>query len=141
MKKLFSFSVFVCLLLSLSSCEELFDRVVNATIWGNGDGPKGNYTSPYMGKWTGIYSGDENGDLVLNVAKSGGISGTITKKTYLDGNLSQEAEDILGAVLEGGSLMQVNSINHNYSILGNLETKSGTWKKGNLTGTWKLTKQ
>ena len=59
--------------LSLLSCIDA-DEIVNNIDQHNAEE---NYTSPYMGKWVGTYSGDAiNGTLILNVSKSGSIEVT-----------------------------------------------------------------
>lgn len=88
------------------------------------------YTSPYMGKWSGNYVGSENGIIVINVAKNGNISG----------NIGQDSEILYGAVLDNGALLSVISINSAFYLYGSLDQKSGTWKKGELKGSWAITK-
>ena len=88
-----------------------------------------------MGKWGGNYIGGENGDLIIKVAKNGNVSG----------NYGLNNEIIIGTVLDNGALLQVHSINSNFTLLGNLRNQngnaSGTWKQNERTGAWSVTKQ
>ncbi|AZA54386.1 hypothetical protein [Chryseobacterium sp. G0201] len=90
-----------------------------------------NYTSPYMGKWSGSYSGDLSGTLVLNVTKSGSIEGT---------KVSQGHQETFYSGLIGSSLNSTPTSSSGFTLYGNLESKSGTWKMGNLSGTWSVSK-
>jgi len=62
MKKKLFYNIF--LLMSLFSCERIMDN-----YWKEQE--RKNYTSPYMGTWTGTYTGDERGTFTLEVSKSG----------------------------------------------------------------------
>lgn len=92
-----------------------------------------NYISPYLGIWTGTYSGDESGNLTLNIKKDGRIE--VTRKY-------NEIIDIFyTTVYEGGSIYNSPSPNTGFTLYGNMEQKGGTWKQGSSTGTWSVTKQ
>ena len=54
----------IFLLMILFSCERMIDN-----YWKEQE--RKNYTSPYMGTWTGTYTGDERGTFTLEVSKSG----------------------------------------------------------------------
>lgn len=90
-----------------------------------------NYTSPYMGKWSGSYSGDQSGTLILNVTKSGSIEGT---------KVSQGHQETFYSGLIGSSINSTSTSYSGFILYGNLESKSGTWKMGNLSGTWSVSK-
>ena len=86
-----------------------------------------------MGIWTGTYSGDESGNLTLNIKKDGRIE--VTRKY-------NEIIDIFyTTVYEGGSIYNSPSPNTGFTLYGNMEQKGGTWKQGSSTGTWSVTKQ
>lgn len=121
----YSLFFFASIFLSLFSCQQILDARYEEEI-------RENYTSPYMGKWVGTYSGQGSGNLIINVAKSGSISGTY----------GQDGEILISSVLDNGALLPVNSNDPNFFILyGSLNDKKGTWKKNNLQGNWTLTKQ
>lgn len=115
------------LFITLVSCEQILEerRYQNA---------QENYTSPYMGKWIGNYSGEGNGTLVLNVKKSGSIEVIRTDS-------QNQQESYFTNVFEGGSLYGNSSLNSGFTLYGNMEQKSGTWKMGDWKGTWSVTKQ
>jgi len=50
----------------LFSCEDILE---NKRLKEEQD----NQTSPYMGRWVGTYTGSENGNLVLDIKKSGSV--------------------------------------------------------------------
>ncbi|SHK27758.1 hypothetical protein [Chryseobacterium polytrichastri] len=90
-----------------------------------------NITSPYMGKWSGSYSGDQSGTLILNVGKSGTIEGIKT---------SQGQQETFYSGLIGSSINSAATSGSGFILYGNLQSKSGTWKMGSLNGTWSVTK-
>lgn len=90
-----------------------------------------NITSPYMGKWSGSYSGDQSGTLILNVGKSGTIEGIKT---------SQGQQETFYSALIGSSINSAATSASGFILYGNLQSKSGTWKMGSLNGTWSVTK-
>jgi len=90
-----------------------------------------NHTSPFMGKWVGNYSGNEGGPLTISVSKGGTITGTY----------GQNNEGMASYVYDDGTLQPVISDSYTFILYGNLKDKKGTWKNGNLTGNWTLTKQ
>ncbi|ANF49205.1 hypothetical protein A0O34_00930 [Chryseobacterium glaciei] len=110
-------------LLTVLSCQHVLDEVER-------DKQEENYTSPYMGKWSGSYSGDQSGTLILNVNKSGTIEGT---------KISQGHQETFYSGLIGSSISSTTS-SSGFTLYGNLESKSGTWKMGNLNGSWSVTK-
>lgn len=115
------------LLFSLSSCNYIMDEVYR-------DKEEENYTTPYMGKWQGSYTGDENGTLTLNVSKNGSIevirsSGNFQETFYVS---------LLGG--GSGSIYSNSGSATGFILYGNLESKSGTWTKGDLKGSWSVVK-
>jgi len=109
---------------SFISCDQIIDNYYEQQA-------QENYTSPYMGKWVGTYTGQGNGNLIISVAKSGSITG----------NYGPNNEMILSSVLDDGSLIPVISETPLFVLSGSLIHKKGTWKNGNLTGEWTLTKR
>ncbi|WP_374330563.1 hypothetical protein [Soonwooa sp.] len=112
------------ILFSLMSCEYMLERRIEKE-------QQNNYTSRYMGNWVGTYNGAESGNVSFKVIKNGYISGTY----------GIEDEIIGGAVLDDGGLLSVLSVNSGFHLYGNLNQNSGTWKKGDKTGTWTFKKQ
>ncbi|MCD9853487.1 hypothetical protein LUD75_02130 [Epilithonimonas sp. JDS] len=90
-----------------------------------------NYTSPYMGKWVGSYTGQGSGNITLSVSKSGNITGTY----------GQNNDALVSYVYDDGTLQPVLSENYTFFLYGKLKDKKGTWKNGTLSGDWTLTKQ
>lgn len=115
---------FFIMLISLASCDRIIDNYYEQQA-------QENYTSPYMGKWVGNYTGQGNGTLIISVAKSGSITG----------NYGPNNDMVLGFVLDDGALTPVISETPIFTMYGSLNTKKGTWKNGDLTGDWTLTKQ
>ncbi len=112
--------------LSLVSCQELMDE-----HWR--DKAEENYVNPFQGSYSGSFSGNLNGSLVLNVSKSGN---TNIKKTY-----AGVTENFSAFVTHDGAFQEGMGSQQDFKLYGNLQTKSGTWKQGSLTGTWSVTKQ
>ncbi len=106
------------------SCDRISDN-----YWDQKD--QENYTSRYMGKWVGSYTGQGNGNLIISVSKSGNITGTYGPNNDM----------VLGFVMDDGALTPVVSDTPIFTMYGSLNTKKGTWKNGSLTGDWTLTKQ
>lgn len=124
-KKVFFIRLFV-ISFFLLSCQEIIDDQYRKKQLAN-------YTSPYMGRWVGTYSGDSSGTLIFNVAKSG--STEIIRK-------SQNVEDVFYAsVGDGGSFFVAPSPNSGFTVYGNLQSKAGTWKQQGMGGNWSVTKQ
>ncbi|MCJ8498453.1 hypothetical protein MVI27_09285 [Chryseobacterium salipaludis] len=92
-----------------------------------------NYQSPYMGKWTGTYTGDGAGTLVFNVFKSGNVEVTRTAGGSTD--------LFYVKVGDGGAIYNTPSPNSGFILYGNLAQKTGTWKMGDWTGSWSVTKR
>ena len=109
---------------AFTSCDRIIDNYYEQQA-------QENYTSPYMGKWVGNYTGQGNGTLIISVAKSGSITG----------NYGPNNDMVLGFVLDDGALTPVISETPIFTMYGSLNTKKGTWKNGDLTGDWTLTKQ
>ena len=119
---------FLSILLSLMSCETVVDNIMDNV---NNNHQQNNYTSRYMGNWAGTYIGPERGNVSFKVSKDGTIYG----------NYGTTEEIIVGSVLDDGGLLSVLSVNSGFHLYGNLNQNSGTWKKGDKTGTWTFKKQ
>ena len=119
----FKLFAFVIQYFALTSCQQIMDN-----HWERQE--LANYDSPYKGNWIGSYTGQETGTFVLDINKSGNVFG-----------LRNNADNLGGKVYEGGVLMNLHSPTSNFHIDGNLETNSGTWKMGSLSGTWTIVKQ
>lgn len=109
------------ILISCISCSRLLDQYhENLQI--------SSYTSPFMGKWKGVYSGDINGLLEIDITKEGYVLGKIN------------SENLSGIIMESGYMLNTKT-SSNFILEGNLNSKNGIWKQQNLKGTWSLTKQ
>jgi len=110
----------------LDSCDNILDNVRSKE-------EQQAQTSPYMGRWIGNYSGDENGTLVLDIKKSGSVE--VIRS-------SGGMQDTYYTSLSGGaSFFNTPSPNTGFTLFGNMETHSGTWKMSNSKGSWSVTKQ
>lgn len=124
-KQYFPIYLLVALSFTVISCGRIIDGYLEEKA-------KERYTSPFMGKWVGTYTGDESGSLSITVAKSGQISGVYGP--YND--------EIFNSVSDDGVLGAISSNNPMFFYFhGNLITKKGTWRRSNLKGEWTITKQ
>lgn len=114
-------------ILSLISCQGIIDNLRE-------EDANENYVSPFKGVYKGNYSGDEVGSLTIEVAQNGYIS--VTKVSQF----STENSFVSGMVRDDGALQSV-TLQSGFTLLGNLKTKSGTWKMGDWVGNWSVTKQ
>ena len=121
------FTLIILSILSLVSCQQMFDN-----YWERKE--EENYVSPYKGVYKGNYSGDEVGSLTIEVAQNGYIS--VTKVSQF----STENSFVSGMVRDDGALQSV-TLQSGFTLQGNLKTKSGTWKMGDWIGNWSVTKQ
>lgn len=114
-------------ILTLISCQGIIDNLREEEA-------NENYVSPFKGVYKGNYSGDEVGSLTIEVAQNGYIS--VTKVSQF----STENSFVSGMVRDDGALQSV-TLQSGFTLLGNLKTKSGTWKMGDWVGNWSVTKQ
>ena len=114
-------------ILTLISCQGIIDNLREEEA-------NENYVSPFMGVYKGNYSGDEVGTLTIEVAKNGYVS--VTKVSQF----GTENSFLSGMVRDDSSLQSV-TLQSGFTLLGNLKTKSGTWKMGDWIGNWSVTKQ
>ena len=114
-------------ILSLISCQGIIDNLRE-------EDANENYVSPFKGVYKGNYSGDEVGSLTIEVAQNGYIS--VAKVSQF----STENSFVSGMVRDDGALQSV-TLQSGFTLLGNLKTKSGTWKMGDWVGNWSVTKQ
>ncbi|MGI9650890.1 hypothetical protein [Chryseobacterium sp. RLHN22] len=115
------------LIISLQSCERIIEQ-------NRFNSEQENYTSPYQGTWYGAYTGSSaNSTFSLKVYKAGNV-----EVIRSSGNTS---ETFYGQVLDNGSLTSLYSQSSGFTMNGNLNTKSGTWQQGNLSGNWTVSKQ
>lgn len=118
------FSVII-ILLTIISCEQIIDSYIKEKA-------RERYTSPFMGTWFGKYTGDESGSFSITVAKSG----------FISGNYGPDNDKIFSSVGSLGVLaVMVSNDPMFFHLRGSLETKKGSWIKGNLKGDWTITKQ
>ncbi|MBB4805216.1 hypothetical protein HNP38_000488 [Chryseobacterium defluvii] len=112
---------------TLFSCDHIIDEI-------DREREEESYTTPYMGKWTGNFNGDQSGTLVLNVGKSGTIEGVRVSGSF--------QETFYTSLLGGGSgaINGITTSGSGFVLHGSLESKSGTWTIGNLNGTWSVIK-
>jgi len=111
----------------MTSCDQILDNYWNRKA-------KEQYVSPYKGIYKGTYSGDEVGTITIEVTKNGNISLTKTSAFGTEDSFS------FGTVMDDGSLNSVR-LQSGFTLLGNLNTKSGTWKMGEWKGNWSVLKQ
>lgn len=120
-----NFFSLIILSFTLISCSQIVDNYLE-------ERDRDRYTSPFMGKWVGTYNGDESGNLTIEIAKSGIVSGSYG---------ADEWSTVASNVYDTGELMPPNTNNARTILLyGNLNKKTGTWKKKDQQGTWTLAK-
>lgn len=124
MKNLKVKTVVLCILLSMQSCEHLRDQAEEKRA-------QENFTSEFMGNYTGNYSGDVNGSLTVKVRKDASVE--VIRGTA--GN-----PDSYYTHLIMSSFNTTTKSPQGFILIGNMQTKQGTWEMGNLKGTWSLTK-
>lgn len=110
---------------SFLSCDYFIDRALYTDE---------SYVSPYSGIWVGKYVGNEIGDLSIDVAKNGTTSITRTSE------YNNETTFFSGMIRDDGALQSV-VFDSGFTLNGNFLTKSGTWKFGQLNGTWSVIKK
>ncbi|ACU08399.1 hypothetical protein FIC_01957 [Flavobacteriaceae bacterium 3519-10] len=113
--------------LTLFSCDQILDNYWDRKA-------EENYVSPFKGIYKGNYSGDEVGTLSIEVAKNGYTS--VTRIAAF----GTEESTFSGMVRDDGALQSVK-LESGFTLLGNLNAKSGTWKMGDWNGSWTVQKQ
>ena len=113
--------------LTLFSCDQILDNYWDRKA-------EENYVSPFKGIYKGNYSGDEVGTLTIEVAKNGYTS--VTRIAAF----GTEETSFSGMVRDDGALQSV-MLRSGFTLLGNLNAKSGTWKMGDWNGSWTVQKQ
>ena len=125
------FTLLLLSLLALASCDYFIDRAILQD-------EDESYVSPYKGIWMGKYSGEDHGDLTIDVAKNGYTS--VTKISQYN----TETSVFSGMVRDDGAMQSV-VLESGFTLLGNLRNQngnaSGTWKQNARMGTWTVTKQ
>lgn len=109
---------------SFQSCDEMIDEI-------HKNKAEQNYVSPYRGKYTGTYTGDSAGDLIINVSEKGSIEIT---RTSLNSNESYYTG------LINASFNTTNKAASGFMLIGNLNSKMGTWEMGTSKGNWTVKK-
>jgi hypothetical protein len=124
MKNLTVKILIVCTLLSMQSCEHILDQAEEKRA-------QENFTSEFMGNYSGSYTGDVSGTLTLNVRKDASVQ--VIRSTA--GN-----QDSYETHLVMSSFNTTAKSPQGFILIGNMQTKKGTWEMGNLKGTWSITK-
>ncbi len=93
-----------------------------------------NYTNEFFGKYSGTFSGSSSGTISFDVSKSGNV-------TVVKTNSGGTSETFYGFVNDYGAFQNTVSPAAGFTLFGNLQTKSGTWKEGSSTGNWVVSKQ
>ena len=111
-------------LVILQSCEDVVDQIYE-------NKQEQNAISPYRGNYTGTYSGDVSGNLIINVSEKGTIE--ITRNT-----LNSSESYLTGFI--NASFNTTNRAPSGFMLIGNLNSKMGTWEMGSLKGNWTVKK-
>lgn len=111
-------------LLTFQSCEDVVDEIYK-------NKEEQNYVSPHRGKYTGTYTGDSAGELIINVSEKGSVEIT---RTSLNSNESYYTG------LINASFNTTNKAPSGFMLIGNLNSKMGTWEMGGLKGNWTVKK-
>lgn len=108
----------------MESCEHILDQAEEKRA-------QENFTSEFMGNYSGSYTGDVSGSLTVNVRKDASVQvirGTAGNQDSYDTHLVMSSFNTTAKSPQG------------FILIGNMQTKKGTWEMGNLKGTWSLTK-
>lgn len=124
MKNLIVKLVIVCTLLSMQSCEQILDQAEEKRA-------QESFTSEFMGYYKGSYTGDLTGSLEVNVRKDASVQ--VIRSTA--GSPDTYITNLIMSSFNGVSQSPAG-----FMLIGNMQTKKGTWKMGNLKGTWILSK-
>jgi hypothetical protein len=125
MSKNIKFIVFIfCALVSLQSCQNILDQAEEKRA-------QENFMSEFMGNYTGSYSGDVSGSLAINVRKDASVE---VSRGIAGGSDSYLTHLIMS------SFNTTTKSPQGFMLIGNMQTKKGTWEMGNLKGTWTVTK-
>lgn len=116
----------ILMLLSLVSCDEILDQQRERK-------QKENYVTPYKGKYIGTINGDFTGNLTVDISKGG----TMEVKREIGGQQVTTYQSLQGG--GSGAISSPTSYTE-FTLIGNFETKSGTWKMGALQGNWVVKK-
>ncbi|WP_435524616.1 hypothetical protein [Chryseobacterium indoltheticum] len=111
-------------LVTLQSCEEVVDEIYQ-------NKQEQNAVSPYRGNYTGTYTGDVSGNLIINVSEKGTIE--IIRNT-----LNSSESYITGFI--NASFNTTNRAPSGFMLIGNLNSKMGTWEMGSSKGNWTVKK-
>lgn len=111
-------------LVILQSCEDVVDQIYE-------NKQEQNTVSPYQGNYTGTYTGDVSGNLIINVSEKGTIE--ITRNT-----LNSSESYLTGFI--NASFNTTNRAPSGFMLIGNLNSKMGTWEMGSLKGNWTVKK-
>lgn len=124
MKKNIAKVLMIVSLVTLQSCTDIVDQIYE-------NKQEQNTFSPYQGKYTGTYTGNASGDLIINVSEKGTIEITritlTSSETYITGFIN-------------ASFNTTNRAPSGFMLIGNLNSKLGTWEMGNLKGNWSVKK-
>ncbi len=120
MKSLIINVAIFCSVFSFQSCDQIYENEKEK-----------NSFSPFRGTYTGSYTGDSEGTLVINVGDKGGVevirSIPGSSETYYTG-------------LINSSFNTTNKAPSGFMLTGNLNAKKGTWEMGNSKGLWSVVK-
>lgn len=93
-----------------------------------------NYTSPFVGTYSGKIDGFSLGQMTIKVSKSGYVSGNI--------NYDGTSDILSGAVLDAGALQSVTTVNGSgFTFYGSMKELKGNWKRNGQTGNWSVAKE
>lgn len=124
MKKNIAKVLMIVSLVTLQSCTDIVDQIYE-------NKQEQNTFSPYQGKYTGMYTGNASGDLIINVSEKGTIEITritlTSSETYITGFIN-------------ASFNTTNRAPSGFMLIGNLNSQLGTWEMGNLKGNWSVKK-
>jgi hypothetical protein len=124
MKNLTVKILFLFVLMILQSCEQILDQAEENRA-------QESFTSEFMGYYKGSYTGDLSGSLEVNVRKDASVQ--VIRSTA--GNPDTYITNLIMSSFNGVSQSPAG-----FMLIGNMQTKNGTWKMGNLKGTWSVTK-
>lgn len=95
----------------------------------------------YTGNWKGIYSGQDNGTITINIDNAGTVTGTAYSIQY------NELSQITGSISSTGTISATTTgtVTSGTKFTGNctVNNGSGTWNNPivNMNGSWSASKQ
>ncbi|MCY0977372.1 hypothetical protein PGH12_00350 [Chryseobacterium wangxinyae] len=116
--------IIILVMMSLQSCDQIMDQAEEKRA-------QENFTSEYMGYYSGSYTGDYKGSLKVIVRKDASVQ-------VIRGTAGNPDSYITSLIMS--SFNTTSRSPDDFMLIGNMQTKNGTWEMGNFKGTWSIIK-